>query len=123
MKDNSQDTSIEIVLDLIFMLVCIALGIAIWGGLIRAMDGLIPLERPYLWAAGLMLLLNTGHYLWGFFHTEDDISDIPTRGLMTNYWDYYRIGIRIFAFLTIGPSIYLQRALERYRSSASEEDP
>ena len=118
MKENL----IEIILDLIFMLVCTALGIGIWGGLIRAMDGLIPIERPYLWAAGLILLLNTGHYLWGLFHTDDDISDIPTRGMMTNYWDYHRVGIRIAAYLTIGPSIFLQRAIERQKSDSSEEN-
>jgi hypothetical protein len=118
-----KETPIEICIDLLFMLVCAALGITIWGGLIRAIDWLIPIERPYLWGAGLMLLLNTGHYIWGLFHTDDDISDIPTRGMMTNYWDYHRVGIRIAAFLTIGPSIYLRRAVERHKSSCEEEDP
>ena len=119
---DMKNTSIEIGVDLFLMIVCAVFGIGLWGSLIGGMRWLIALERPHLWAAGLMLLLNTGHYIWGLFHVEDDISDIPTRGLMTSYWDFQRIVVRIVAFLTIGPSMYLRRAADLYRSRYTEQD-
>ena len=119
---DTKNTTIEIGVDLFLMIVCAVFGIGLWGSLIGAMRWLIPLERPYLWAAGLMLLLNIGHYIWGLFHVEDDISDIPARGMMTSYWDFQRIAVRIAAFLTIGPSIYLRQAAELYRSRSTGQD-
>ena len=112
-----KERSIQILVEYGLMTVCIVVGIRIWGGLIAALQWLTPIPHPYLVAACLLAVLNTGHFLWGFFHTDPDISDIPTRGMMTSYFDLQRIGIRILAFLTIGPSVYLQQAIVLTRIS------
>jgi hypothetical protein len=117
-----KDGAIYIGVELGFMVACIAFGIGVWGRLIGVFSWLIELGNPYLWAAGLMFVLNIGHYMWGLFYADDDISDIPTRGLMTSYFDYYRISIRIFAFLTIGPSMHLRRAIELSKADSAEDD-
>ena len=118
MKDSTVFIGVEIVL----MMICIVFGITVWGNLIGALRPLVNLGNPYLWSTGFMLFINLGHYLWGFFHTDDDISDIPTRGLMTSYFDFYRIGIKITAFLTIGPSLHLRRAIELAKEDSEEGD-
>lgn len=115
------ERTIQILVDYFLMVVCIVVGINIWGGLITAFEWLVHIPRPYLIATALMGVLNTGHFLWGIFYTDPDISDIPTRGMMTSYFDLQRIGIRIFSFITIGPSIYLQHAIEMSRTN--DENP
>jgi len=111
-----RERSIQILVDYFLMVACTVVGIQIWGGLITAFEWLIPIPHPYLIVTALLGILNTGHFLWGFFYTDPDISDIPTRGLMTSYFDLQRIGIRILAFITIGPSVYLKQAIEMTRS-------
>ena len=106
----------QILVDYFLMVICIVVGIRIWGGLIAAFQWPAPIPHPYLIATALLGALNTGHFLWGIFHTDPDISDIPTRGLMTSYFDLQRIGIRILAFITIGPSVYLQKAIDMNRT-------
>lgn len=118
MKDRTVFIGVEIA----FMMVCTVLGVSLWGNLIGALRSWVNLGNPYLWSMGFMLVINLGHYLWGFFHTDDDLSDIPTRGMMTSYFDYQRIGIRIVAFLTIGPSMYLRRAIELSKADDEEEE-
>ena len=103
--------TIQILIDCILMLVCAVIGIRIWAFLITAFEWLIPIPHPYLVAAAFLAILNIGHFLWGIFYTHPDISDIPTRGLMTSYFDLHRVAVRILAFVTIGPSVYLQRAI------------
>lgn len=110
-----KERTVQILVDLILMLICTGIGIQIWGGLIAAFEWLVPVPLPRLIATVLLAVLNTGHFLWGLFYTDPDISDIPTRGLMTSYFDLQRIGVRIMAFITIGPSVYLQRAIETSR--------
>jgi hypothetical protein len=105
------ERTIRILVDYFLMIVCIVIGINIWGGLITAFEWLVPFSHPYLIATVLLAVLNTGHFLWGIFYTDPDISDIPTQGMMTSYFDFLRIGIRLFAFITIGPSHYLQHAI------------
>jgi len=117
-----RDRSIQIWVEVGFMVACVVFGIGAWAGLIDAFSWLIEIRYPHLWSAGLLFLINIGHYIWGLFYADDDISDIPTRGLMTSYFDYYRIGIRIFAFLTIGPSMHLRRALELSREDPEDSD-
>ena len=117
-----KDSSIQIGVEIGFMVACIVVGIRVWGGLIDAFSWLIDLGNPYLWSTALMFVINVGHYMWGLFYADDDISDIPTRGLMTSYFDYYRISIRIFAFLTIGPSMHLRRALELSLEDSDEDE-
>ncbi len=111
-----KNRALEIAVEYLLMLVCAVVGIQAWAGLITAFEWLVPVPYPYLVAAGLLGILNTGHFLWGLFYTDPDISDIPTRGLMTNYFDLQRIGIRILAFITIGPSYYLQQAINLSRT-------
>lgn len=106
--------------DLVLAGICVVVGIYIWGGLIGAFNWLVPIPFPRLIAAALMAILNIGHFLWGFFHTDPDISDIHTEGIMTSYVDLQRIGIRILAFITIGPSVYIQHAIETSRSKQEE---
>lgn len=117
-----KDSTIYIGVEIFFLMLCTAFGVSVWGNLIGALSWLGIPGDPYLWAVGFMFVVNLAHFLWGFFHTDDDISDIPTRGMMTNYFDYYRIGLRIVAFLTIGPSMHLQRAIELSREDASDDD-
>ena len=118
MKDNTIYIGVEIA----FMLACIVFGVSLWGNLLGAFNWLVELGHPYLWSAGFMFIINLGHYLWGFFHTDDDFSDIPTRGMMTSYFDYQRIGIRIMALLTIGPSQHLRRAIELAQADVDEAE-
>ena len=106
------ERTIEILVDYFLMVVCIIVGINIWGILINAFEWLFHIPHPYLIATALLGVLNIGHFLWGFFYTDPDFSDIPIRGMMTSYFDLHRIGIRILAFITIGPSYYLQHAIE-----------
>ena len=110
------ERSIQILVDYLLMVVCIAVSIHIWGGLIAAFEWIVHIPHPRLIAAALIGILNTGHFLWGIFYTDPDISDIPTRGMMTSYFDLQRIGIRILSFITIGPSVYLQHAIELSKS-------
>jgi hypothetical protein len=112
-----EDTHISILVDIFLMLVFLALGIKIWGSLLEGMKGLIPLEEPYLWSSGFMLLLNAAHFFLGLFHADDDFSEIHTRGLMTSYFDYQRIIIKIVAILTISPSVHLRQAVIAFRAS------
>ncbi len=114
---------VQMLVDMALALVCTGIGIQIWGGLISAFEWLVPVPHPYLIATALLAVLNTGHFLWGLFYTDPDISDIPTRGLMTSYFDLQRIGVRILAFISIGPSVYLQRAIEVSRCSDGDDDP
>jgi hypothetical protein len=110
-----KNRNLRIAVEYFLMFVCAIVGIQIWGGLITAFEWLVPIPYPHLIAAGLLGVLNTGHFLWGLFHTDPDISDIPTQGLMTSYFDMQRIGIRILAFITIGPSVYLRQAINLSR--------
>ena len=52
----------------------------------------------------------------GFFHTSEDIVEAAAeanRGpYMHSLWESDRIRIRIIAFLTVGFSVYVQRAVE-----------
>ena len=106
------ERTIQILVNYLLMLVCAVIAIRIWAFLITAaFEWLIPSPHPYLIAAALIVILNIGHFLWGIFYTDPDISDIPTQGLMTSYFDLHRIALRILAFVTIGPSVYLQRAI------------
>ncbi len=115
------ERTLRIGVEYFLMLVCIVIGIRIWGGLVTAFDWWVPVPHPHLVAAGLLGLLNVGHFMWGLFHTDPDISDIPTQGLMTSCFDLQRIGIRILAFITIGPSVYLRQAINLSRSG-NEDD-
>jgi hypothetical protein len=106
-----EEDSAEVRNQILFMVVCAVAGIAIWGTLIARMRVLIPVRHPYVAAAVFVGIINVAHYCWGFFHTTADGSDIPMRGLMTTVGDYWRVCIRILAFLTIGPSVHLRRAI------------
>jgi hypothetical protein len=106
---------LRIAVEYFLMIVCAVVGIQTRGGLVTAFDWLVPKPDPYLIAAGFLGILNTGHFIWGIFYTDPDISDIPTQGLMTSYFDLQRIGIRILAFITIGPSVYLRQAINLSR--------
>ena len=115
-QEHMKEHSSQILVDYLLMVVCLVVGIRIWGGLITAFDWIFSIPHPYLIAAALLGVLNTGHFFRGFFYTDPDISDIPTRGLMTSYFDLLRIGVKILAFITIGPSVYLRRAIEMGRT-------
>ena len=119
MKDA---TSLDLGVDVLFIIISAALGVYIWGTLLNVFIELLSLNRPYLWGAGLMLVFNMGHFFWGLFHTDDDLSGIHTRGMMTSYASYQMIWIRVAAFITIGPSKYLREAIRTYRSRSRELD-
>ena len=111
-----KDTDKDILIDIFLMLIFLAVSITVWGSFLARMKGLIPLEKPYLWGSGFVLLLNTAHFFLGLFHTDDDFSNIHTRGMMTSYIDYQRIIIRFIAIITISPSVYLRQAIIAYRT-------
>ena len=111
-----KDTHTDILIDVFFMLIFLALSIKVWGFVLVRMKGFIPLEKPYLWSSCFVLLLNTAHFFLGLFRTDDNFSDIHARGMMTSYFDYQRIIIRIIAILTISPSVYLRQAIIAYRT-------
>jgi hypothetical protein len=125
MKNTEQektDNSVEIGVDIFLALLCFVLGIKVWASLIGTVRMFVQIKQPYLWSAIFMIVINVGHYLLGFFDAQPDISDIPTRGLMTSFPDIVSIISRIIAFVTICPSIYLKNAISIYRKIRSNQN-
>ncbi len=115
-----EEDATEFRIEILFMVVCAVAGIAIWGTLITRMRVQIPVSHPYLAATVFVGVMNVAHFCWGFFHTNADVSDIPMRGLMTTVGDWGRFWIRIVAFLTIGPSVHLRRAIAYSKGTAED---
>ena len=109
-----KDESIEIGIEFSLAVLCMALGIALWGAVLGLIKWLPILSRPYLWSTGFMLIINVGHYVWSFFLVDNDFSDIPTDRMLTQY-DFHRLVFRLLALMTIGPSVHLRRALSLLR--------
>jgi len=105
------DRNSEVLVDLFLMMVFFALGVWIWGSLLKGLQNFLPVREPYLWSGGFMLVINAGHFLFGFFRTDEDFSDIHGRGMMTAYSDYLRIVVRMIALITISPSVNLRLAI------------
>jgi hypothetical protein len=115
-----KDRSIEIGVEVFLVAVCSALGIGLWGFLIAQIGWTPVFRRPYLWASGLMFIINAGHYTWEALTVDDDFSDIPADGLMMSWYDFHRVLWRTLALLTVGPSIHLRRAVGLLRSPSEE---
>ncbi len=73
---------------------------------------------------GLLSLINLGHFLCGYFHTDDDIGSVaPSRtGLMEPVHESDRVFIRAMAVLTIGPSVYAQNIASILKETTFEKD-
>jgi hypothetical protein len=84
----------------------------VWGSILVQIE-FLPL--PYLIAPLILGILNLGHFFFIGNYADFDISDIPTRGVMTSYVSSARIEWRILVFLTIGPSAYVREALDQQR--------
>ncbi len=114
----------EIVVVAFWLLACAAFAIGFWGYVLDELSVWIPITSPYWAGAGFIIVINACHFAWGFFHTSDDLSEVaPNRpGLMMSPWEHDRIVIRIIAFLTIAPSIYLQRLVELFRINTNQDD-
>ncbi len=119
---EDKSSLVEIGVDIFLLLLSFVVGIKVWASLIGILSGFVPIKRPYLWSTIFMIVINAGHFFLGFFDVESDISDIPTRGIMTSFPDFVSIIARIAAFVTICPSVYLKSAVRTYRANRSERD-
>jgi len=110
------DRHSDVFVDVLLMLVFLALGVWIWGSLLKGLKDFLPVRDPYLWSGGFMLVINAGHFFFGLFRTDESFSDIHGRGMMTSYPDYIRIVTRIIALVTISPSVYMRLAIIALRA-------
>lgn len=112
MKDTF--TTVQIWVEFGIALLCFVLGARIWFFLFQALQQWRELPYPVLWSIGTTVLFNLIHFTWGFFHTDENIWDLPSGGstFSMRYNEYLLFGVRIIAIVLIGTSIHLQKAIE-----------
>jgi len=61
--------------------------------------------------------INIAHFLFGWFHSDDDISDLAPDEpiLMQSAYQAERVYVRILAIFTIGISHYSKHAINAYK--------
>ena len=103
-------------IELFWALVCLAAAGVFWGyAFVKVDNAFIKSGQGQWFAIMFLLVINVSHFLWGFFHTSEDLAEAMSQAdrgpFMISPWMWDRIAIRITAFLTIGFSAYLQRAV------------
>ncbi len=113
---------IDILVQTFWLTVCTGIGCACWGGLTERITRGADFEYPYLAGAGIVLMVNICHYLWGWFKTDENLAGYaPAKGpLMTTHWEVGRIAMAILMIVTVCPSIYLRGLIAAIRSEGSK---
>lgn len=114
---NKSERNISIFIELFWGLICLAISGAFWGGVFIKIDEvLVKSQNGIFFTAMFLLAINLFHFIFGLFHVSENIGEVApdeSKGpFMHSSWEYDRILIRIIAYLTIGFSIYLRRAIE-----------
>ena len=129
-EENVRYCSVEIAVDVFWAIVCSGIGYLLCTMLFLAIDDfLFDVRYPYLWSALLLLLVNLCHFIWGLFHIGDDFSDLAIDTELARHkplllypnWHHQRLHSRAGAILLIGPSAYIQSAIQAYRRSRQSQ--
>ena len=112
MKDTI--TIVQIWVEIAIALVCFALGVQVWLFFLGLLRPWLILPVPWAWALGTTCLINLLHFLFGFFHENETISDLPSGAptFALRNADFFLFACRILGIVLIGASTHIQKALE-----------
>jgi len=120
-----KDTQVDIGVGVFWAVVCGIVASLFWGRILAIVLSLI-FKVTWGFPVGVLLVLaiNAFHFLFGWFHTEEDIvGRAPAEPiLMQSAFQADRIYIRILAVISIGLSLYSQHALAAYRSYKKDQE-
>lgn len=120
-----KDTQVDIGVGIFWAVVCGIVASVFWG---VALEFFIHLIWKVNWGIfpGVLFvfIINAAHFFFGWFHTDEDISDFESDEpiLMQSSYKPEGIHIRILAVVSIGLSLYTQHALAAYRSYKKDQE-
>ncbi len=112
MKDTV--TIVQVWVECGIALLLFALGVRVWLFFFELLQPWLVLPMPIFWALAITTLFNLLHFLFGLFHENETISDLPSGATTFSLKnaDLMLLGVRIISIILIGASVHLQKALE-----------
>lgn len=121
MKDTV--TIVQIWVEFGIALLLFALGVRVWLFFLELLHPFLALPVPFLWALGATLLFNLLHFVFGLFHENETISDLPSGATTFSLRnaDLMLLLVRVVSIILIGASVHLLKAIELTQGEENEE--
>jgi hypothetical protein len=120
-------TKAEIAANLFLSFACGIIAALLWGFLVdKVLSNLFGIQ--WGWTPGMLLALgiNLFHFLFGWFHADDDVSGLGLGSLgksarTRRVYNQDRVQIMLYAVVTIGLSRYLVAALSAWERGQKQD--